>query len=88
MVVLNISSKSQSAKMMFGFFPPNSKDNFLNMGPAVRAMYSPVLVPPVNEIALILGCLTMASPTFGPVPCRMLSTPAGMPASCAILPSK
>ena len=73
--------------MMFGFLPPSSKESFLNIGPAVRAMYSPVLVPPVNEMALILGCLTMASPTLGPVPCKMLRTPSGIPASLAILPS-
>ena len=63
-VVLNISSKSQSAKIITGFLPPSSNDNFLNIGAAVRAKYSPVFVPPVNEIALIFGCFTIASPTL------------------------
>ncbi|MNY38358.1 hypothetical protein D3C86_1729790 [compost metagenome] len=80
-VVLIISSKSQSAKMIFGFFPPSSRDNFLNIGPAVRAMYSPVFVPPVKEIALIFGCLTIASPACCPKPCTIFRTPAGIPLS-------
>ena len=62
-VVFIISSKSQLSKMMFGFLPPNSNDSFLNIGAAVLAMYSPVFVPPVKEIALIFGCFTIASPT-------------------------
>jgi hypothetical protein len=37
---------------MFGFLPPSSKDNFLNIGAAIRAILLPVSVPPVNEIAL------------------------------------
>jgi hypothetical protein len=49
--VFNALSKSQSAKMMFGFFPPSSSEIFLNMGAAVAAILFPVTVPPVNEMA-------------------------------------
>ena len=51
-------SKSQSAKTILGFFPPNSKLSFLNMGAAMAAILLPVSVPPVNEIALIFGFCT------------------------------
>ena len=58
----------QSAKMMFGFLPPNSNDSFLNLGAAIEAILSPALVLPVNDIALMAGCETIASPQPGPVP--------------------
>ena len=58
----------EAAKMMFGFFPPNSSDNFLNMGAAVLAINLPVSVPPVKEIALICGCSTIAFPVLDPNP--------------------
>ncbi len=45
-------------------------------------------MPPVNEIVLIFGCAVIAAPTFGPVPCTILSTPFGRPASLAISQSK
>ena len=45
---------------MFGFFPPSSRESFLNIGAAVLAMIFPVSVPPVNEIALMYGCSTIA----------------------------
>src|SRR5688572_25221 len=67
--------------MMFGFFPPSSSDSFLNIGAAVRAISSPVLVPPVNEIAFTSLWATIAEPTFGPVPWIIFKTPAGKPAS-------
>jgi hypothetical protein len=53
---------------MLGFFPPNSSDNFLKNGAAVLAINFPVSVPPVNEIALMFGCPTMACPVVGPYP--------------------
>src|SRR5690606_26533119 len=74
--------------MRFGFFPPNSNDSFLNIGAAVRAMFSPVLVPPVKEIAFIFLCSTMACPAEGPVPCTMFKTPFGKPASVQISPKR
>ena len=87
MVVFNAVSKSQSSKIIVGFLPPNSNDNFLNIGAAVRAMCSPVAVPPVKEIALILGCLTIASPILAPVPFSIVNAPGGNPASMAISPN-
>jgi len=83
-----ILSQSQSAKMRAGFLPPNSSDSFLNMGAAMEAIRSPAFVLPVKEMALISGCFTMASPTCGPVPCRIFSTPSGNPASLQILPRR
>src|SRR5690554_5531152 len=74
--------------MTFGFFPPSSNDNFLNIGAAVRAICSPVFVPPVNEIALIFGWLTIASPALGPNPCTIFNTPGGKPALLQISPNK
>ena len=66
--------------MRFGFLPPNSKDNFLNIGAAVRAICSPVAVPPVKLIAFMFGCSITACPVVVPKPCTMLSTPFGNPA--------
>src|SRR5205823_10878555 len=67
--------------MIFGFFPPNSSETFLNNGAHASATLRPVTVPPVNEMVPILGCAVIAAPTFGPVPCTTLSTPLGKPAS-------
>src|SRR4051812_3612103 len=66
---------------MFGFLPPSSSDNFLNIGAATLEISAPVFVPPVKEITGIPGCTVMALPTFGPVPCTIFKTPAGSPAS-------
>src|SRR5690606_24585545 len=74
--------------MRFGFFPPNSNESFLNIGAAVRAMFSPVFVPPVKEIALMFLCSTMACPAEGPLPCTMFKTPFGSPASVQISPKR
>ena len=61
-------SKSQSAKTIVGFFPPSSSDNLLKRGAAVVAIFFPVTVPPVNEMALTSGCSTIAWPAFVPRP--------------------
>src|ERR1700682_4249711 len=82
------ASRSASAKMMFGFFPPSSRETFLNNGAHASATLRPVTVPPVNEIVLIFGCAVIAAPTFGPVPCTTLSTPFGSPASRQISQSR
>src|SRR5204863_9762097 len=78
------ASRSASAKMMLGFFPPSSSDTFLNNDAHASATLRPVAVPPVNEMVLIFGCAVIAEPTFGPVPWTMLRTPFGRPASRAI----
>src|SRR6266700_8151076 len=66
------ASRSASAKMMLGFLPPSSRETFLNNGAQASATLRPVTVPPVNEIVLIFGCVVIAPPTFGPVPCTTL----------------
>ncbi len=43
-------------------------------------MCSPVLSPPVKAILATLGCVTSGSPTSGPKPVTMLTTPGGNPA--------
>ena len=50
-------------------------------GPWRAAMARPVSVPPVNEIVGMSGWATIAVPASAPVPCTMLSTPGGNPAS-------
>ena len=84
MVVRSMASKSQSAKMTLGFFPPSSRLSFLKLGAANVLMRAPVAVPPVNEIIGTSGCVTSGSPTPGPVPWTMLRTPAGKPTSSRI----
>src|SRR5205085_9772220 len=74
--------------MMVGFFPPSSSEIFLNNGAPASATLRPVIVPPVKETVVILGCAVIAAPTFGPVPWTILRTPFGKPASRAISQSK
>ena len=69
------------AKIIFGFFPPNSKDSFLNLLAAEAATFDPVLVPPVNEMPNISSCSTIGFPTVSPYPCTTLNTPSGRPMS-------
>ena len=54
-VVFIIFSQLQSEKITTGFLPPNSSESFLNMGAATLAIFLPVAVPPVKEIALMSG---------------------------------
>src|SRR6185437_11318730 len=88
MVSRSASDRSASANTMAGFLPPISSETFLNRGAAELAMWAPVAVLPVKEIALISGCSTMAWPTPGPRPCTMFSTPGGKPASMLSSPSR
>jgi len=68
--------------------PPSSSDSFFSIGAAMPAMRRPTAVLPVKLIALVSACATMASPTAGPRPCTMFSTPAGNPMPAAISPSR
>src|SRR2546423_15692014 len=81
------ASRSASAKIRFGFFPPSSSDTRLSIGPAAPAIHLPTAVEPVNEIVGTSGCVTSAAPARAPVPCTMISTPAGSPAWLQISPS-
>src|SRR5690554_880132 len=74
--------------MMFGFFPPNSKESFLNIGAAILAIVFPVVVPPVNEIALVNSWRTIASPAVCPNPCTIFKTPFGKLMSSITLHNK
>ena len=76
-----VRSKSQSAKTNVAFFPPSSSDIFLKRGAAMAAIDAPVAVPPVNETALTRGSAIKGSPMACPGPCKILITPAGIPAS-------
>ena len=58
-----------------------SNETFLNVFPASLEISFPVVVLPVNEIALTFGLLTIFIPISEPVPCRTLRTPLGRPAS-------
>src|SRR5438067_2248736 len=49
------ASRSASAKIIFGFFPPSSSEIFLNKGAPASATLRPVTVPPVNEMVPIFG---------------------------------
>jgi len=88
MLVATAAARSQSANTKLGFLPPSSRLSFLNRGAAVTARCRPVAVPPVKLMALMPGCSTRACPQPGPVPCTMLRTPAGRPASRHNSPSK
>ena len=52
------------------------------------AIDSPVFVPPVNDIALMFGCSTIACPAAGPVPWMIFKTPSGNPAFEQSSPNK
>ncbi len=78
-------SKSASSKITKGDLPPSSIENFFR--PAVCTMRLPVAVEPVNDTACTSGCATSGSPVSLPKPCTTFSTPAGIPASRARLPS-
>src|SRR5690554_7773519 len=51
---------------------------------AIRPMFLPTGVEPVNEISAGVGCATKSSPTSKPAPTTTLRTPAGSPASSKI----
>src|SRR5258708_34514950 len=75
------SLASQSANTQVAFFPPISSETFLNFGASVDAIAAPVRVEPVNDTAAIAGCSISACPVAAPLPCTILSTPGGRPAS-------
>ena len=86
-IVPSCARQSLSANTRVGFLPPNSSDSFFSIGAASDAMRRPTAVLPVNEIALTSGCATSGSPTSGPSPWTMLSTPVGKPMPAASSPS-
>ena len=78
------SSRSASASITIGPFPPSSRIWAL---PAARAAtFPPVATDPTKPTPATPGWLTSASPTTGPGPGRKLNTPGGSPAP-AITPA-
>ena len=82
------ASRSASANTMQGDLPPSSIDRPLRPGAAAAMMTCPVDVSPVNEIRGTSGCVTRAAPATSPIPCTMLNTPSGTPASVMISGSR
>ena len=73
-------SRSASAKMMLGDFPPSSRPIFLTFAAAQRIMSCPTAVDPVKVTMLMPGWAAMALPTEPPGPRIRLTEPLGMPA--------
>jgi len=69
------NTRSQSAKTIFGDFPPSSSVVRLTIFAASIPMILPTCVEPVKAILLTSGCLTIEPPQCGPSPERMLITP-------------
>src|SRR5215213_229637 len=79
--------QSLSAKTKVGFLPPSSSDSFFNAGVANEAIRLPTRVLPVNDTARTSGWDTIGSPTSGPSPWTIFSTPLGNPICAASSPN-
>ena len=79
-------SKSASSNTMKGLLPPSSMLYFFS--PALRTIALPVAVEPVKDTSRTSGCATSGAPASRPLPCTMLSTPGGTPASSASWPRR
>lgn len=74
--------------MIWGDFPPSSKENCLSVAAPVLRMLRVVLPSPVKAILSTSGCSTKYSPAPPlPYPGTTLITPGGKPASSKILAS-
>lgn len=73
------SSRLASSKMMAGFLPPSSKESLLQWGALSSVIRSAVGWLPVKEMRGTSGWDTRASPTLGPVPNTIFTTPGGTP---------
>jgi hypothetical protein len=71
--LLNI--RSESAKTIFGDFPPSSSVVRLTNLAASAPIILPTCVEPVKAILWTSGCFTSAAPQCGPSPERILITP-------------
>jgi hypothetical protein len=67
--------RSQSAKTIFGDFPPSSSVVRLTNFAASAPIIFPTCVEPVNATLWTSGCFTIAPPQCGPSPERILITP-------------
>src|SRR5205085_2024987 len=77
------TSKSASAKKMFGDLPPSSSEIFFSVAAALRMIVLPTSALPVKAILSTPGCSTIAAPV-APSPLTMLTTPDGRPASAKL----
>ena len=73
------SARLASSKIMAGFLPPSSRESFLQWGALSCVMRSAVGWLPVKEMRGTSGWDTRASPTLGPVPNTIFTTPGGTP---------
>ncbi|MNT56903.1 hypothetical protein D3C72_1942400 [compost metagenome] len=78
------SSRSASAKTMFGDLPPSSSVTRLTVSAASLLTAMPARVEPVNDIMSISRCFDSTAPALMPSPLTRLKTPAGKPASSII----
>ena len=74
-------SKLQSANTIYGAFPPNSSESFLNELADFSYNNFPTLVEPVNDYLRILKSLQIISPNNLASLVTTFKTPAGKPAS-------
>src|SRR5712691_3974047 len=65
---LTAAPRSASAKMMLGLLPPSSSVTRLLVSAAMRIIWRPTSVEPVNEILSTSGCRTKAAPAVEPPP--------------------
>ena len=75
------ASRSVSAKIRNGAFPPSSRETGVRFAPADAATSLPVATDPVNATRPTSGCATSAAPASSPIPCTTLKAPSGIPAS-------
>src|ERR1700733_5021407 len=74
-------SRSASSNTITGFLPPSSKCTRFSVFAPCAMIAEPVALSPTKPIALIAGCSVKALPASSPMPCTVLSTPSGTPAS-------
>src|SRR5579871_6493250 len=80
-------SRSASSNTITGFLPPSSKCTRFKVFAPCAMIADPVALSPTNPMALIAGCSVSALPASSPMPCTVLSTPSGTPASFTSLAS-
>ena len=71
---------SESAKTMFGDFPPSSSETFFRLPAAAWTISLPTSVDPVNATLATSGCSTSGTPTSDPKPVTTFTTPGRKPA--------
>src|SRR6201996_5463492 len=80
-------SRSASSNTITGFLPPSSKCTRFKVFAPCAMIAEPVALSPTKPIALMAGCSVKARPASSPMPCTVLRTPSGTPASFTSLAS-